>query len=223
MSHWRITTIVLIALALALWALILGSNLRPELGREVPRGLLPPADALRLQGRLAVLPAWLSSLALFVTLLLAGTANLFLFPLRVRNMSRLLRQGWRRGVALVLLGIGLGLLMLVFAFSAAWARITFPLAILGATTLLLLAVWGFLAAAYSVGRALLRRSGWGSTSPLVGLALGLLLLLPLLRIPLAGGIVMVVYIGLGLGLVIASRFGSNEPWSLISLMEEENT
>src|SRR5512141_676669 len=207
MSRWRLTTIGLIVLALALWALILSSNLRPELVREVPRGVLPPPDILRLQGRLSGLPAWVSSLELFVTLLLAGVADLFLFPRRVRNMSRLLGQGWRHLPALVLLGIGLALLTVVFAFGAAWARITFPFAILAATALMFLAVWGFLAAAYTIGRGLLRRAGWGGTSPLVGLALGLLLLLPLLRIPFAGGIVMVIYIGLGLGLAIATRFG----------------
>ncbi|MGE5072053.1 MAG: hypothetical protein ACM3MF_01380 [Anaerolineae bacterium] len=222
MSRWRLTTIVLIFLALALWGLILGSNLRPELGREVPRGLLPPPDPLALRGRLAALPAWLSSLELFITLLLAGVADLFLFPLRVRNMSRVLGEGWRRVLTLVLLGIGLALLTLVFAFGAAWARITFPFAILAATAVLVLAAWGFLAAAYTVGRTLLLKAGWGGLSPLVALALGLLLSLPLLRIPFVGGIMMVVYIGLGLGLVIATRFGSNEPWSLISLTEEEN-
>ncbi len=222
MSRWRSITIVLVALALILWGVLLSLNLRPEMAHELPRSFVEPPNGLRLQAPLSHLPAWASSIELFVTLFLAGVASLFLVPARVRNMSRSLAAGWSRVLLAILLGIGFGLLIIVFGIGAALARITFPFTILAALALVFLAVWGFLVAAYTLGRLLLSRAGWASGSPVLGLGLGLLLLLPLARIPVVGGVVMIVYIGLGLGLAITTRFGSSEPWSLIPLLEEVN-
>jgi hypothetical protein len=221
-ARWRSVTIVLVVLALILWGVLLSLNLHPELAHALPRTFAEPPGALRLQAPLSRLPGWASSLELFVTLFLAGVASLFLFPVRVCNMSRVLAGGWSRVLVTILLGIGFGLLMIVFGIGAALARITFPFTILAALALVFLAVWGFLAAAYTLGRLLLVRAGWALRSPVLGLGLGLLLLLPLARIPVVGGIVMIVYIGLGLGLAITTRFGSSEPWSLIPLLEEVN-
>jgi len=55
----------------------------------------------------------------------------------------------------------------------------------------------------------------------VALALGLLLLLPLIRIPLVGGFFVIIYVSIGFGLVISTRFGSDEPWNLTPLLEED--
>ncbi len=222
MARWRLVTIALILLALVLWGVLFALNLRPELAHELPRGFEQPPGGVRFQAPLSHLPAWASSLELFVTLYLAGIASLFLFPGRVRSMSNVLASGWSRLAVMTLLGIGFGLLLIVFGISAALARITFPFTILAALALVFLAAWGFLAAAYALGRLLFSLAGWGGCSPILGLGLGLLLLLPLARIPYVGGIVMIIYMGLGLGLAIATRFGSNEPWSLIPLSEEVN-
>jgi hypothetical protein len=54
---------------------------------------------------------------------------------------------------------------------------------------------------------------------MIGIALGLLLPVPLVRIPYIGAIFVIVY--LGLGLVIATHFGSDEPWNLIPFLEED--
>ncbi len=221
MARWRVITSILIILALALWGLVFVLSLRPELGREVPHGLLPPAQILRLQAPLSGLASWVSSIELFVTLLLAGMANFYLFPGRVRSMKNTLLLGWSRVLSLTLLGIGCGLLLLVFAVGAALARVTFPFTVLSAIALIFLALWGFLAAAYTAGHLLMSKAGWSRRLPGMDLALGLLLLLPLARIPYAGGVVFIIYMGLGLGLVIVTRFGSNEAWSLIPLLEED--
>ncbi len=222
MARWRFITIALIVLAIILWGVLFSLNLRPELAHELPPGFAQPSGGLHLQSPLSRLPAWASSLELFVTLFLAGVASLFLSPGRVRKMSGVLASGWSRLLVTTLLGIGFGLLLIVFAIGAALARITFAFTLLAALVLVVLAVWGFLAAAYTLGRLLLVRAGWGARLPVQALGLGLLLLLPLARIPYAGGIVMIVYIGLGLGLAITTRFGSNEAWSLIPLLEEVN-
>jgi hypothetical protein len=218
MARWRLFTLILIILAVALWAVLLSLNLRPELAREFPHEVLPSPGLLRLEQ----LPAWVASLELFSTLLLAGVANLYLFPARIRNMGRALGLGWTKLIQILLVGLGIGFLLFVFAVGAVMARITFPFTILAALVLFFLSVWGFATAAYVLGRYLMRKAGWGHFSPVIDVALGLLLLLPLMRIPFAGGIVMIVYVGLGLGLVIVTRFGSDESWSLISLLEEEN-
>ncbi len=221
MARWRVITLILIVLAVGLWALLFTLNLRPELGREAHLSFPPPTGSMLLQQPLSGLPAWVASVALFITLFLAGVANLFLSPAHVRSMLRTLDLGWGRVLPIALLGIGFGLLLMVFAMGAALARITFPLTILAAFLLVFVSMWGFLSAAYALGRLLLAKAGWGRWSPAVALALGLLLLVPLIRIPLVGGVIMIIYMGLGLGLVITTRFGSNEPWSLIPLLEED--
>lgn len=221
MARWRVITAILIILALALWAALLSLNLRPELGREVHIGLVPAPNGFRLAEPLSGLPGWVASVELFITLFLSGIASLFLFPLRVRTMAHALQLGWGHVVTVTLMGVGFGLLLVVFGVGAALARITFPFTILAALVLLFVSVWGFLAAAYTAGRLLLERAGWSRLSPLTALALGLLLLLPVIRIPLVGGIVTIIYMGLGLGLVISTRFGSDESWSLIPLLEED--
>lgn len=221
MARWRVLTVILIVLALILWALVFILGLRPALGREVRMTFPAPPGTLRLQQPLSGLPAWVAPAELFVTLFLAGLANLLLFPVRIGNMLRTLELGWGRVLSMTLLGIGFGLLLVVFAVGAALARITFPFTILAAFLLVFLSVWGFLGAAYALGRRLLVKAGWARWSPVAALALGLLLLLPLIRIPIAGGIITAIYIGLGLGLVISTRFGSNQGWSLIPLLEED--
>ncbi len=221
MPRWRVITLILVVLALALWAVLFSLNLRPELARDVHVAFPPPSGGFRLEQPLAGLPGWVSAVALFITLFLAGVANFFLFPVHLRNMMRTLALGWRRVLTEMLLGIGFGLLLVVFAFGAALARVTCPFTILAALVLIISSVWGFLAVAYTAGRLLLEKAGWGTLSPVISLALGLLLLLPLARIPFVGGIVMILYVGLGLGLVISTRFGSNRSWSLIPLLEED--
>ena len=219
MARWRMITIILVILALAIWAALVVFNVRPQFGHEVPAGVIP-SPTLRLQAPLSGLPGWVASLELFVTLFLAGAGNLYVFPTRVGNMLRAAGSA-RRWISIGLLGLGFELLIVVFGVGAALARITFPLTLLSGLVLVVLSLWGYLVVSYAVGRFLLNKAGWGQVSPLAGLALGLLLLVPLMRIPLAGGIVLIIYMGLGLGLVIATRFGSNEPWSLKPLLEEE--
>ncbi len=220
MSRWRIITITLVIVALALWGALFVLNFRPELARELPHGFVPPSAASRFARPLSGLPGWVPSLELFITLFLAGAAELYLFPLQVKNMVQALSSS-RRLVPITLLGLGFALLLLVFGIGAVLARITFPFTVLSALALLLFSVWGFLAGAFALGRLLLGKAGWGRSSPLLALALGLLLLVPLARIPFVGGLVLIFYVALGLGLVIATRFGSNQPWTLTPLLEED--
>jgi hypothetical protein len=51
--------------------------------------------------------------------------------------------------------------------------------------------------------------------------LGLLLLLPLVRIPYNGALLVILHFSLLLGSVIITHFGSNEIWNLTTLLEED--
>jgi hypothetical protein len=220
MTRWRLIVVVLVMIALVLWGSLSILNLRPEYGQGLPRPDLQASNSNGLEEPLSRLPSWVSSLGLFVTLLLAGIANFYLFPTRVRNMRRALTLSWARLIQLVLLGFGFILLILGFGIGAALARVTFPFSIIAAVSTFFLSVWGYLSLVYACGRGLLNRTGWQMSSPSLSLILGLLLLLPLVRIPYVGIFFVVVYLSLGLGLVITTHFGSNEPWDLTPLLEE---
>jgi hypothetical protein len=221
MTRWRWTLIILILVALVLWGIVLSLNIRPELMQAASYPLSPFQEPGRLGEPLSALPGWAASVGLLITLYLAGVANLYLFPLRVKNMVRALTVSWSRFWQMALLGFGFLLLLVGFGLGAVLARITFPLTILAAFALFTFSVWGYLSLAYTFGRILLLRAGWLQSSALTALALGLLLLLPLSRIPFIGALFTLLFLSLGLGVVIASRFGSNEPWNLTSLLEED--
>ncbi len=216
----RLTIIGLVVIALALWVVLFVLNLRPEYGQGTVRFDFQPPNPISLEGPLPRLPAWVSSLGLLITLFLAGLANFYLFQVRVRNMRQALTLGWARLVQLALIGIGFVLLILVFGIGAVLARATFPFSIISAVVTFFLSFWWFLSLSYVRGRSLLIRTGWQGPSPALSLALGLLLLMPLVRIPYIGGFFVILYLSLGLGLVITTHFGSNEPWTLTPSLEE---
>ena len=221
MLRWRLILSVLVLIALVIWGVLFSLNLRPELLQGIPRAKFSLPDSSPLSIALSGLPTWIVSLELWVTLFILGMANFYLFPKRVRNMYQALAFGRPRLMQIAFLGFGFALLILVFGLGAALARITFPFTIFSGLTLFLLAVWGYLSVAYSLGRSLLIRAGWQRSWPSVSLALGLLLLLPLIRIPLVGVFFVIIYVSIGFGLVIATHFGSNEPWNLTPLVEED--
>ncbi len=221
MMRWRLILLALVLLALILWGVLLSPNLRPELTGRGPHDVSPFSNPDSLQKSLSGLPAWIVSLELLVTLFIAGMANFYLFPRRVRNMQEALAMGPARILQMALLGFGFALLIIVFALGAALARVTFVFTLLAGLTLFFLSIWGYLSVAYSLGRSLLVRAGWQRSWPAAGLALGLLLLLPLVRIPRVGGLFVIIYVSIGFGLVISTHFGSNEPWNLTPLLEED--
>jgi hypothetical protein len=113
------------------------------------------------------------------------------------------------------------LLIVGFGIGAVLARIMYPFNILSMIGLFFLSVWVYLCIDNAPGRSLIIRAGWNGSSPAISLALGLLLLLPLIRIPYIGSLFALIYLSFDSGLVIATHFGSDEPWNLISLLEED--
>ena len=87
--------------------------------------------------------------------------------------------------------------------------------------LIVLCLWGYLALAYALGRYLLVRAGWPGSSPFAALFLGLLLVHPLASLPFIGVLFIILFVSIGLGVVIITHFGSNEPWNLTPLLKEK--
>lgn len=222
MKRWRLILVFSMSIALILWISVLFWNLRAEAIKSFAHsgaGSPVPGQFL-FDESLSHLPAWVSSLSLLLTLFMLGVVNLYLFPVRIRNMQRALTSGWSNLLRAIVLGLATLLVMLGSGLSAALARLTFPLTVFLALTVFLLTVWGFLGLSYAAGRALLKRAGWLTSSPIAAQGLGLLLLLPWARIPFIGGLFALLFLSLGLGLVIATRFGSTEPWNLTPLLED---
>jgi len=98
---------------------------------------------------------------------------------------------------------------------------TFPLTFLLGSLLYLTIFIGVIALAFSIGHYLLHFAGYKMASPFYRLALGELVIYPLVNIPWIGVLLLVFFCSLGLGVVIASRMGTNKPWSINLLTEEE--
>jgi hypothetical protein len=219
MTRWRTLIVVLVALALAGFFLFVGKNWRAALPTEFPHVDSSTPASLIVDKALADLPNWLSSVATYLTLFIFGVADLYLFPARVRKMQAALTISWSRSFHIMLAGLAFGLLFILTAISASLARVTFPLTLLTALGLFVLALWGYVALAYALGRTLLQRADW-FRSPITALALGLLLLHSLIHLPFAGVVFAALGIGAGLGVVITTRFGSMQPWDLNLFLEE---
>ena len=221
MTRWRTLIGLFILLAIVGLFLSIGTGWRSHL----PTGFFHNSTQVPLQfaanASLAELPTWVSSLATLLTFFLFGVANLHLFPARVRNLQAALTVSWIRSFHITLAGLAFGLLFVLTAISASLSRVTFPLTVLTGVALLLLALWGYLALAYALGRKLLHKADW-SASPFAALALGLLLLHALIHLPFAGIVFALLSVGAGLGVVITTRFGSMQPWDLNLLLEDKN-
>jgi hypothetical protein len=170
-----------------------------------------PLDVFRHQ--LAGWRVFVSAVAGFVFLYLAGLLTLFALPGRLRTLQDALDQ---RRALFPLLGIGaigaVALLLLTllgfFTVTAFPLPLVLPVAILGV-------VWmGAVALALTVGRAIGRWSGAERPAPLQDLALGTLVLFSLGHVPFIGWAATVLFGAIGLGAMISTRLGTGRPWSL---------
>lgn len=220
MSRWRILNLILILMAVASLFVFAGRSWGP-VGNEAD-GWHPASQdsaASVMEKTFADLPGWVASIAMFASLFMFGAANLFLFPARVRNMQAELTVSWRRTFHIMLAGLAFGLAAILTAMAASLSRATFPLTLFLGFSLFLLCLWGYLSLVYSLGHLLLQKADW-PISPFAALALGLLLLHSLSHLPFAGFVFALLGAGVGLGVVITTRFGSMQPWDLNLLLEE---
>lgn len=144
----------------------------------------------------------------------AGAALLYLVPARLSRVRDTLTVSVRRNLRLSAMGVLAYLLAcsLLFVLVALVTGILFAalLAILltGATFV------GLVALALALGRWLRIRLAPQASSPLADLLLGVLVIFPLGLVPWAGWLAALGLGALGFGALLASRFGSDEGWSL---------
>jgi hypothetical protein len=217
MKYWRVLIFILLAAALGL---MISAAVFNWASFQVFRPVRPEWQGRLFEPNLLRHGTPISMLAALFTLYVTGVMLLFIFPERMANMAKAFSHSWGRLLRLTFLGLLAGILVIMAAVSSALAMGTFPLSLFLGAILFLGGLLGSVALAYQVGHSLLFRAGWQRLSPLVALLLGELLLYSLTNIPIVGLIMLVIFIFLGLGVTIATRFGSGHPWSLISFTEE---
>ncbi len=159
-------------------------------------------------------------MATFVTQFLLGVLVLYIVPRRVGYMARAIGSGWKPLVRYFTVGLLISVTIAAVGLLSILAVHTMPLPFILASIFFLAFLIGLAAIAYQLGRSLLTRAAWADGSPLVPLALGMLVISALVRIPYFGGIALVSLLVTGVGLAIATRFGSGVSWSLQPLMED---
>ncbi|MEW6715993.1 MAG: hypothetical protein AB1345_00590 [Chloroflexota bacterium] len=162
--------------------------------------------------------SFLASFSSLITLYLSGILVLFFFPLQVRQMGKVLTSSLTFLARYTLLGLVTALLMCVLIISSSLSLGTFPLTLLLGGILFITSFVGYTVLALKLGQSLLNRAHW-RLSPLFSLLLGLLILYPLSKLPFIGIALTILFLGLGLGVVIATRFGSDRQWELDILQE----
>jgi hypothetical protein len=165
-------------------------------------------------------PVSISILATLFSFYLSGILVLFLIPAQIQQMSmsfKSLKETFR----LSLLGILVGIILITIIISSAMAMGTFPLTFLLGSLLFVSIFIGVIVLAFSIGRYLLHYAGYKMVSPFYVLALGELVVYPLVNIPWIGALLLVFICSLGLGAVIDSRLGTNKSWSINLLTEED--
>ncbi len=165
-------------------------------------------------------PTLAATLASFATLYLFGVLVLFAFPRQVGHIDRSLPKAISGLLRIILLGLLVVVLVAAVAVSASLVAATFPLTVLLGSVLFMSALLGYLAFSYGLGRRLLARADWQYLSPLYALLLGLLITFALAQLPLLGVLLKLLFGSLGIGLVVLTRFGSGQPWSLRPLLED---
>jgi MFS family permease len=221
MNRWKWVVILLAVFSLAIlivtpllgWQRWTPHPILQSEWRDLPFHMIFPA--------LERYQALVSSISILFSLYVIGVLILFAVPRAVRRVADKFMDTSGRLVRLALFGFLFASLVLAVSISSALALGTFPLTILLFAMLFSGGIFGIVALSLAIGRGLMRRAGWGHLSPLYALLLGELIIFSLCRIPWAGGVLFAIFSSLGLGAVIASRFGSGQPWSLNILTEEE--
>lgn len=144
----------------------------------------------------------------------AGTIALYVMPERLSRVRESVSGPRLKSLRLGAIGL-LGYLLacaLIFILVALVTGVLY--AILLAVLLALGTFAGLVAIALALGRWLRSRLAPAATSPVADLLLGVLVIFPLSLIPWIGWLFVLVLAALGFGALLATKFGSEEGWSL---------
>lgn len=188
-------------------------------------GLFPFQGAVFVFGR--HLPGWqgvISVLGAYLFVFLSGMVMMFLIPHQIGTVySAFIPANRRRGWKTWLFFFGVGILsLLALALLSGLGLVTdaaFPLPLF-MLALLLLVIWiGLITFGLVIGTGLSRLAGSQHAGPLGELALGLLVVFALGRLPFVGWLFTLLMITLSLGAAIATHLGSGRHWSLSELKQ----
>jgi hypothetical protein len=217
LNKWRILVIIIVITSLVLivgasifawnpWTSLTGSGSFDQ-GRPFP---VPHNNA----------PALIRILASFFATFLCSVIALYLFPRHIYRMSEgfsltpeILRQALLGFLFFILIGIA--------AISATLSVFTVPLAAILLALVFLSSFVGVAAFSLNLGRCLMEHAGWIGNSLPMALGLGLIILYALFNLPFIGIFFLIVIACVGLGAVISSRFGTDQPWNINSFVGEE--
>ena len=150
----------------------------------------------------------------FGILLLGSIVTMYMAPQRLRVVRDAVTVSWQQRARLG--GVGLlaylsGFLLTVVLTSLV---IGVPVAALLLLVLVLGVFLGFVAVSLAIGGWLTECLNLAARNPVVHMAVGILLLFPLGLIPLLGWALVLIISSLGFGAILATKFGSEEGWSL---------
>jgi hypothetical protein len=149
-----------------------------------------------------------------VTGSLGGILLMFALPGPLRLMGETFFRPYQNLARLALTGLAGSVLILAVSLGATFAISTFPLVIFLGGLFFIASFTGIIALAYALGKGLFLRAGLGHLSPVASLLLGIFILFTLGELPVLGIVLKAMFIFLGTGVVISTRFGTGQPWTL---------
>ena len=156
----------------------------------------------------------------FLTLYITGIFLLYLFPEKMKKMSIAVARSGRNPFRFLLLGLMIIFLIVILLIGSALAMGTFPLVFLVGAAVFIGSIVGEVCLAFTLGKVLLVQAEWYQGRPLRALFFGNLLIYAAISLPFVGAFLLISVASIGLGTLIATRFGSSKSWSLRSLIEE---
>lgn len=166
-------------------------------------------------------PAILSILGMLFTFYVTGILFLFLVPDRILWMSRFVEKKPVELFRLIVIGFLSLLVMMTLILSSALSVGTIFLSVILFMANFFCALLGITAMSFAFGDRLLKKAGWGHISPLIKYLIGLILIYTTVNLPYVGIVFLVIFVSIGLGVTIDSRFGSGRSWSLNLLEKDE--
>jgi hypothetical protein len=178
----------------------------------------------RFPGRFGIfgrhLPGWrgiVSAIGAFFFLYLSGVLALFLAPHQIGVMRAAMFKGTKASLRIFAIGV---LSILAFFLLVGLGLLTaaaFPVPLLLLSGLVLITWLGLIVLALAVGDGLSHLIGLSPTNPLFDLAVGLLVVFTLGRIPIVGFVLTILVSALALGIAVSTRLGNGGAWSLNDL------
>jgi len=162
-----------------------------------------------------------SAVGSFIFLYLASALVLVVFPKPLRTIRDAFRGGPSQWLRLLMVGVLTALTFLLLTALGFSTSAAFPVPFVLVPFLVAIMWVGLVGLGLALGRGISRLAGLTRSSPVADLALGLLVMFALGRIPVAGWVFTVALAAPALGAVVLSRLGMGGSWSLAAFDESE--